>query len=80
MNQTCLPNDNYMIISFNELEMVLTLLTTPGKRHLISDTVQTVQLLNRMEGPERALMTLVSGIAWLTEEQASSDRKAPADG
>ena len=80
MNQTCLPNDNYMIISFTELEMVLTLLTSPGKRHLINDTVQTVHTLNRTEGPERALMTLVSAVAWLTEEPASSDYRAPADG
>jgi hypothetical protein len=74
MNQTHLPDtDKYMIISFNELEMVLTLLTAPGKTHLIVDTLSTVRTLNGTEGPERALMTLVSGIAWLTEEPVRSD-------
>ena len=68
MSQDFKPNNNYMIITFRELEIALEVMANPNRRHLISDTISTIQALNSTEGPSRALMTLVGSVAWLTEE------------
>jgi len=67
MNQIFLPDDMHMIITFQDLETALALLVNPDKRHLIRDMVSALRTLNRTEGPEKALMTMISGVAWLTE-------------
>lgn len=71
-----LPNDDYMTISFRELEAGLTMMGSPDKLHQISDTVSAIRAMNRTCGPERALMTLIGGIAYITDEATVIDLKA----
>ncbi|ESQ84935.1 hypothetical protein AEAC466_07715 [Asticcacaulis sp. AC466] len=60
---------NYLSISYDELDMVLKMLADPQKSHHVSETINTVRTINMQVGTEKAIYTLVSAIAWLTDER-----------
>lgn len=72
MSKSFYPNDNYLIISFQELEVAWRVLASPDKMHKIDESLQLIQTLNRTAGPAKALYSLVAATAWLTEDGTSS--------
>lgn len=72
MTQAFLPNDNYLLISLEELETALRFLAAPEKLQHVSDIVQSVRVLNREAGPDKALFTMISATAWLTDDSSVS--------
>ncbi|MBW8880010.1 MAG: hypothetical protein JF615_00915 [Asticcacaulis sp.] len=68
MNRTFLPDENYLMISFHELETAWRMLASPDKLPHITDTVKAIRELNRQHGPEKAVFTMISATAWLTED------------
>ena len=62
------PNADYMIIHWKDLESALRLTAHPERHPKIRETVKTLQVLNNTLGPERAVLTMVAGIAWLTND------------
>lgn len=69
MNQAFKPNDDYLIITYQELEMAWRMLASPEKLDQITDTLDSVRQLNRSYGPEKAIFTMVSATAWLTQDE-----------
>ncbi|EGF92974.1 hypothetical protein ABI_14130 [Asticcacaulis biprosthecium C19] len=69
MSQAFKPNDDYLIITYQELEMAWRMLASPEKLDQITDTLDSVRQLNRSYGPEKAIFTMVSATAWLTQDE-----------
>lgn len=62
------PNDNYLIISFDELLLAWAALASPEKQHLIDDTISTLKALNATTVPARTVFSMVAATAWLTAD------------
>ncbi|WP_235075795.1 hypothetical protein [Asticcacaulis sp. AC460] len=69
MSQAFKPNDDYLIITYQELEMAWRMLASPEKLDQITDTLNSVRQLNQSYGPEKAIFTMVSATAWLTQDE-----------
>ena len=76
MKRTFLPDDNYLLISFTELETAWQMLASPDKLPHISDTLKAIRELNRQYGPEKATFTMVSATAWLTEDFETAETRS----
>ena len=68
MSQTFLPNDQYMLIHWSELETAWRMLAAPEKQSQIEATLTAVQALNSGAGPEKAVYTMIAATAWLTDD------------
>ncbi len=81
MSQPYLPNEDLLIISYSELETALRILCNPDKSDRIHDTLSAVRTMYKTVEPERAVLTLVGGIAWLTEDLSQLELSpSPGDG
>ena len=63
-----LPNDTYMLISFDELETAWRMLAAPDKLQHLDATISAVRRLNQLHGPQKALYHMISATAWLTAD------------
>ena len=72
MTKHTLSNQHVMMISWNQLETVLKMMTASQKQPHVTDTVAGIQHHYRVDGPEKALFSLVTAIAWLTEDGTGS--------
>ncbi len=66
--QDFLPNDAYMLISFDELETAWRMMTAPDKLKHLDATISAVRRLNQLYGPQKALYHMISATAWLTAD------------
>lgn len=73
MSTPFMPNNQYMVVSWSELETAWRMLSAPEKHPYIEDCLQTVRDLYRTAGSERAILTFVATTAWLTADGRSSD-------
>jgi hypothetical protein len=71
-----LPNADYMILSWRDLEAALRLTADPTRYMEIAETVGALQVLNRDVGPEKAILTMVAAIAFLTSDGDSSNQSS----
>jgi hypothetical protein len=69
MDKTFLPNDQYLIVSWRELEMAWRMMASPDKYSQIDNALQTVQAIQRTQGPEKSIFTIVAATAWLTDDR-----------
>ena len=67
ITQKFLPNSDYIILSWRDLESALELIANPSKHPNIVETMATLQARNNEVGPKRTVLTLVAAIAWLTD-------------
>lgn len=72
MNKPFLPREQYMTISFQELETVWEMLAAHNKYNDIRDSVETVRLLSKTCSPMKALHTLLVITAWLADDGSGS--------
>ncbi len=68
MNTTYLPDENYLLMSWSDLEVAWRMLAAPDKHGQIEDTLKTLRSLNTRVGPEKAVFTMVAATAWLTDD------------
>ena len=73
MKRDFLPNDTYMLISFDELETVWRMMAVPDKLKHLDAAVSAVRRLNQMHGPQKALYNMISATAWLTAEDCDTE-------
>lgn len=66
------PNDNYLIVTWAELEQSWLLLASPERTAYIKPTLTALQNVNRLEGSDKAIYSLVAATAWLTDDGVSS--------
>ncbi len=59
----------HLLVRFTELELALQMLATPEKQAYIRETIETIRALSR-EGSMKAIFTMVSAAAWLTDDRA----------
>lgn len=62
------PNDNYLIISFEELRNAWLMLSTPEKVLEVEIMIHELKALNAKTLPARTIFSLVAGSAWLTTD------------
>lgn len=72
MTEQTLSNQHVMMISWNQLETVLKMMSASVKQPHVTDTVAGIQHHYRTDGPEKALFNLVTAIAWLTDDGIGS--------
>ena len=63
-----LPNDAYMLISFDELETAWRMMAAPDKLKHLDAAISAVRRLNQQHGPQKALYNMISATAWLTAD------------
>ncbi len=68
MTRAFLPNEEHLIISFQELEMAWRMLAAPDKQAHIEDALAAIQRLNINYGPQKAVFNMISATAWLTSD------------
>ena len=73
MNRTFLPDDDHLIISFQELETAWRMMAVPDKLKHIDDTIAAVRRINQAHGPQKAVFNMVSATAWLTADDCDAD-------
>lgn len=73
MDKTFLPDENYLMLHWRDLESAWRMLATPSKQTQIDDALQMVRKLDKTVGPEKAAFTLVAATAWLTDEDPVSE-------
>ncbi len=71
--KTYLPDENYLLMSWSDLEIAWRMLAAPEKHSQIEDTLQTLRSLNAKVGPEKAVFTMVAATAWLTDDGQKED-------
>ncbi|MBW8733367.1 MAG: hypothetical protein JF571_03480 [Asticcacaulis sp.] len=67
MNTPYLPNEQYFLVRWSDLETAWRMLAAPDKQAQIEDTLQTLQTLDKNAGSEKAIFTMVAATAWLTD-------------
>jgi len=72
MNTPYLPNEQYFLVRWSDLETAWRMLAAPGKQSQIDDTLHTLQTLDKSAGSEKAIFTMVAATAWLTDDGVDS--------
>ncbi len=72
MNKPFVPTPPHLLVKYSELELALQMLATPDKQAYIKETIDTIRALSA-EGSMKAVFTMVSAAAWLTDDSAGSD-------
>ena len=72
MNKSYLPNEQFLLMRWSDLETAWRMLALPSKHAKIEETLQTIQTLEKTMGPEKAVFTMVAATAWLTDDGAGS--------
>lgn len=72
MNKPYLPRNQFLTISFQELETVWEMLAAHNKFGDIKDSVEAVRALSMTCSPMKALHTMLVATAWLADDGTSS--------
>lgn len=68
MNKTFDPSEHFFMIRWADLEQAWKMLASPDKLLLIPDALETMQVLDRYYGQERAVFNMIAATAWLTDD------------
>ena len=79
MDRTFLPNDSYLIISFDELETAWRMLADPAKLIHIDDAIAAIRNLNHALGPQKAIYNMITATAWLVSEEPVAEKQLGSD-
>ncbi len=71
MKTPYLPNEQYFLVRWTDLETSWRMLAAPEKQRQIDEILHTLQTLDK-SGQEKAVFTMVAATAWLTDDGTNS--------